>query len=124
MDRSQKSLHTIFIIYFILLLLFAVAPINGDSHSLNDIFILKLRSDYFFHALQFVPWIFFGIKTEKKFLYWLLFGLIIASATEGIQFFLPYRSFNVNDLMANLIGVIGGLFSLIFVFKRNLSEKA
>ena len=113
-----------FFVYLIFLILLAVAPINGNSHSLNDIFILKLRSDYFAHALQFVPWMFFGIRLKKKILYWLLLGLLIASVTEGIQFFLTYRSFNINDLMANLIGVMVGSFSLLFVFKRDPSENA
>jgi len=100
----------------VLLILLAVAPLNGSSHSFNDIFILKLRSDYFVHALQFVPWMFFGMKMHKPVFIWLFAGLIFAAFTEGIQYFLTYRSFNINDLTANVIGVLLGTITLIHRF--------
>jgi VanZ family protein len=93
----------------------AIAPINGNGGSLNDIFILELRSDYLIHALQFLPWMIFGMKMSKPILYWLIAGLFFASITEGIQYFLTYRSFNINDLIANLIGVLLG--TLTFLLK-------
>lgn len=109
------KLEKLFIIYFLLLLLLAVAPINGNGGSLNDIFILELRSDYLIHAVQFLPWMFFGMKMHKAFFIWLFAGLIFAASAEGIQYFLTYRSFNINDLSANMIGVLLG--TLIFLFK-------
>lgn len=44
---------------------------------------------------------------------WLLTGLLFASTTEGLQYFLPYRAFNINDLLANLLGVMLGFAVLI-----------
>ncbi|RLD50386.1 MAG: hypothetical protein DRJ05_19680, partial [Bacteroidetes bacterium] len=38
-----------------------------------------------------------------------LISLIFAFSLEGIQYFLPYRAFNINDMVANGIGVILGL---------------
>ena len=33
---------------------------------------------------------------------------------EGVQYFLPYRVFNVNDMISNVIGVMLGLGILVF----------
>ncbi len=101
----------------------AIAPINGNGGSLNDIFILELRSDYLIHALQFLPWMFFGMKINKSFLLWLIAGLFFASITEGIQYFLTYRSFNINDLIANLIGVLLGSITFLLKFINRNPEK-
>ncbi len=110
-----------FVNYLIVLFVLAIAPINGNGGSLNDIFILELRSDYLVHALQFLPWMFFGKQMQKGFLIWLFAGLIFACFTEGIQYFLTYRSFNINDLTANLIGVLLGMFIFLFKFRYRKS---
>lgn len=51
--------------------------------------------------------------SQSQQLSWLLTGLLFASATEGLQYFLPYRAFNINDLLANLLGVMVGFAVLI-----------
>lgn len=51
--------------------------------------------------------------SQSQQLSWLLTGLLFASATEGLQYFLPYRAFNINDLLANLLGVMAGFAVLI-----------
>ncbi|MBN1227066.1 MAG: hypothetical protein JXA79_08735 [Deltaproteobacteria bacterium] len=33
---------------------------------------------------------------------------MFAQGTEGIQYLLPYRAYNVNDLLANSIGITLG----------------
>jgi len=33
----------------------------------------------------------------------------LAVAAEGVQYFLPYRAFNVNDMISNVIGMMLGL---------------
>ncbi len=43
---------------------------------------------------------------------WLLTGLFFAAGTEGLQYFLPWRAFNVNDLLANGLGVLLSLLSV------------
>lgn len=39
-------------------------------------------------------------------------GLLMAFATEGVQYFLTYRSYNVNDLLSNFLGVLLGALLL------------
>ena len=40
----------------------------------------------------------------------ILLGILLALSAEGVQYFLPYRAFNVNDMISNLIGMgVGGV---------------
>lgn len=104
----------LFGLYVTLIILLVALPLNS-SGSLNNITIITFRGDYFFHALAFMPWAFFKHAFNQKFHIWLFIGLLFASSTEAIQYLLPYRAFNVNDLVANGMGVIlGSLLSLFF----------
>ena len=49
-------------------------------------------------------------------------GLLMAFATEGVQYFLSYRSYNVNDLLFNFLGVILGSFALLIIL-TNKNDK-
>jgi len=46
-------------------------------------------------------------------LLYILLGLLFATANEAVQFLLPYRAFNINDLLANGLGVMLG--SVVFI---------
>ncbi|MDP3462570.1 MAG: VanZ family protein, partial [Bacteroidales bacterium] len=72
--------------------------------------------DYFFHILMFLPWAFFSGVFKMKKIYWVLIGLLFAAGSEGLQYLLPWRAFNVNDLLANMLGILLGS-SLLFLFK-------
>jgi len=56
----------------------------------------------------FLPWAFFGVKLNKNLLLWFCLGILFAAGTEGLQYLLPYRSFNISDMIANMIGVVLG----------------
>lgn len=107
---------TTFYLYCLIITLLVILPINS-SKELNNITILHFRADYLFHALLFIPWAFFNRSLEKRLWFWLLLGLVFASVSEFLQFFLPYRSYNINDLLANTIGLILG-FLLWNLFRR------
>jgi glycopeptide antibiotics resistance protein len=49
-------------------------------------------------------------------------GLLMAFATEGVQYFLTYRTYNINDLLSNFLGVLAGTF-VLFILTPNLSRK-
>ncbi|MCK9452748.1 MAG: VanZ family protein [Bacteroidales bacterium] len=102
--------------YVIVLLLLVTLPLNTTSE-LNNITILQLRGDYFFHILMFLPWMFFRKALRIKPLLWLLIGLLFASATEGLQYLIPWRAFNVNDVLANVMGIILGFGLALFIGK-------
>lgn len=106
----------LFLAYLLIIILLVALPLNSAGE-LNNITILQLRGDYFFHILLFLPWMFFQKAFNIKVLYWLLLGLFFASATEGLQYLLPYRAYNINDMMANMLGVFIG-FLLIVIFPK------
>jgi glycopeptide antibiotics resistance protein len=52
---------------------------------------------------------------------WLLLGFLFAAGSEALQYLLPYRAYNVNDLLANMLGILVG-FSLLFLI--NIRKKS
>jgi VanZ family protein len=107
--------------------LLAVLPIN-NGEKLNDIFILQVRGDYLVHFAIFIPLMalirFYTGHTFRtaalKTAAWIAAALTLAVATEYIQYFLTYRAFNINDMAANVMGVLIGSG---FFFVRVSSER-
>jgi hypothetical protein len=94
------------ITYILLILLLTMIP-TSSATGLSDITIIELRGDYWIHIFMFAPWAF--LKPQKmSLLPWVVLGFVFAMGTESVQYFLPYRSFNVNDLMANGVGILLG----------------
>lgn len=110
----------LFFTYIIAITALIALPLNTSSQ-LNNISILKLRGDYFFHIVMFLPWAFFSGVFKLKKIYWVLIGLLFATGSEGLQYLLPWRAYNVNDLLANMLGILLG-FSLLFLF--NIRQKS
>ncbi len=120
--KLNKSANFITYGYVISLFAIAMLPINGkDSSAINNTYILsEIRFDYFLHSLLLIPWMFlrllYGPSTKQEIFFWVIMGLIIAISIETVQYFLPYRTYNIIDLMANIFGVvIGGFLWLIFI---------
>lgn len=102
--------------YILSLVILAVLPLNGqNSVTLNNTFVIHIRLDHLLHGVIFLPWILIGRTCKNlSFASLLAFGILLATLTEGIQYFLPYRSFNINDMVSNMLGVIIGLIVLFF----------
>jgi len=119
----QPRLKQLFIAYISLVFLLSVIPLNSSSANTYTIII---RSDYLIHLLLFLPfpvfiWLFVEANHKKSFLsilLWLVFGFCFAIICEGMQLIVPYRVFNINDLAANLSGILLGC--LIFLVKRKV----
>lgn len=115
----------IFLIYLAVLVLLSSLPINSTGSTINHIFIVSIRLDYLLHCIIYIPLVtILWIEKEYEFLVkpwktilWIAAMLIFAAATEGIQYFLPYRAFNINDLISNCLGIILGLI-LTFAIKQ------
>jgi len=112
MERLKK----LFIAYVVFIFISSVMYI-GESGVLENTFIISFRADHILHALVFVPWAFFCVKLNKKLLPWFVVGLVYAICTEAIQYLIPYRSSNVNDMLANVIGLSAG-FCMVVPFKK------
>lgn len=105
--------------YIVLIFLIAVLPINPEHSTANTTYLFGLRLDYFFHIIFFLPWMSFSLlfsyNTPRNLWFWFLGGLLFATCAEGVQYFTPYRSFNLKDLMANTCGLILGCVCLLFL---------
>ena len=113
-----------FWIYFAAIILLITLPINasGSRLNLNNITVVRIRGDYFVHALVFIPWAFFMTSMRQPLWLWLLLGLLFSTGTELLQYLLPYRRFNINDLISNSLGILLGLI-LFVVLTRGLKQK-
>lgn len=122
---SARWTKTLFVIYTMLLFLIAVLPINSSGSAINHTFVVSIRLDYLLHCVIFIPWVFllwkftsFNFKMYPlKTIALLLGGILFAFVMEAIQYFLPYRAFNINDLLANGLGVLLG-FMIVLSFER------
>ena len=73
------------------------------------------------HFFYFFYLTFLGVicnLSEKKFINSFLFLFFLSFFLELLHFFIPNRAFELNDLLANIIGVISILF--LFKLKKNL----
>lgn len=96
----------LFILYISVVLLLNILPF-GFATQINDTVWGEFRLDYLTHALIFLPWIFFHFwfrRIKKR--WWFLVGFVLALVIEGIQYYLPYRSFNMYDVLFNVVGLI------------------
>jgi len=118
---TRTRIKYLFFGYAILLLLLAVLPINIKGSTINHTYIVSIRLDYLLHCTIFLPWIFLmrkfsGTNFQLSFarpLMWISVGLLFAIFTEVLQFYLPYRAFNINDLLANGLGILFG--AVVFI---------
>lgn len=106
----------IFIFYVCVLLLLIILPVNNGSSKLNHTYVLNLRGDYWVHIFVFFPWMLFKpLRSVKlKDWQWFLIGIFFAFLMECLQYPLPYRAFNLNDALANAIGVVVGIITVFF----------
>jgi glycopeptide antibiotics resistance protein len=122
MKYILRNLPYLFWLYFFGIILLITLPVN-KSGSLNNITVVHMRGDYFFHILTFFPWAFFGLMMKKNLWLWLLPGLLFAFGTELLQLALPWRRFNINDLIANGAGIFLGtlIFALANYFVKTIT---
>ena len=113
MKPRKKTLTWLIIVYILTILAFSVAMFNTKT-ALNRTSILQVRLDHLLHVLLFVPWmvlIRWRWKKYKSISYLILAfgaGLVLAAFSEGVQWFLSYRSFSLIDLAANGLGIVLG----------------
>lgn len=111
------------------MLLLAVLPLNGTNSVINNNYILSIRLDYLAHLIIFIPLpilMILSSKIKKNIFVILILVAAFAAFTEGLQYLIPFRTFNINDLVANGAGVgLGFLIYLTFFNKtKNLSSKS
>lgn len=102
--------------YFALLAFLMWAPLNGLGIPLDN-YILGLRADHLLHASVFLPCTLFlmDLFARRKAPTWLA-AVGVALLTEGVQYLLPYRGFDINDLVANTLGVTVGWVAILLAY--------
>lgn len=128
------SFKRITIIYLFFLLLGTVLPMNRSSMVLNDNYTLHIRWDYLLHAIVYLPLpILLGLSLGKRsaqysdprrnkysMLLWVIFITLFTTVfLEALQLVIPYRAFNINDMLANGVGSFIGL--VVVLSLRNTS---
>lgn len=124
MSLNLRFFKTLSWIYLSAVLLVSILPLNSTSISMSGSSLLSFKNEHTLHAFAFLPTIFLyncllysKMKSNlHKKLYSVTLAILFAFITEYIQHFLSYRSFSINDLAANFIGVFMGSFSLFFNF--------
>jgi len=122
---SRKNFVFLFKIYLLSLFLIAVLPLNGDTgKKLDNTFILTFRLDHLLHSLLYVPYVLLyllAVRPPGRAGRLLLIGagILTAIATEGIQYFLPYRGFSIVDMISNLFGVLAGSLALLITVNHD-----
>ena len=123
----MKILHTNWLagLYLILLLTGALIPLGMGSTALNNNYTFHVRADYLLHSLFYIPLpVILLLSRWGRRAGWIqviLFSIIVVVLFETVQMLVPYRAFNINDLIANGIGVVIG-FILFAVFGTKLSK--
>lgn len=113
--RGRKQLRPW---YFAALAILMWAPLNGVGIPLDN-YILGLRADHLLHASVYIPCTLFlwdlygrcGVNGRR----WAVWATAVAVGllTEGVQYLLPYRGYDINDLIANTMGVTLGWVAIL-----------
>ena len=121
--RMANGVRWLFWGWLIMVLILNVVPFGNETNrSLSSNKLFKFRLDYVVHSLTFLVfawiWVFGKIKDVCWFESYevLKFGGIVfvsAMVIELLQIFVPYRTFNPMDMMANLFGAI---LTILFIF--------
>lgn len=110
----QTIIKTVFIAYCLALAAASLYPLPAPP-------VTDLPLDKIFHAFAYLLLAMLrGLSTRtsgvlKVFLFTVIFGCIL----EGIQYFLPFRSFDLTDIGCNIAGALVG--SMI-VYGRGLKK--
>lgn len=111
--RSHTTYRIVSIIYLVLLFALMWLPLNGVGIPMDN-FVLGIRIDHLIHASVYLPCVLMLMPLcrfhQRR--TWMI-GLLIALTTETVQWLLPYRGFDINDLIANLLGATLGLLLVI-----------
>lgn len=104
--------------YFVALGILMWAPLNGLGIPL-DTFVLGLRMDHLLHASILLPCALFLFDLAPRHL-WVVWVAAVAVGlmTESVQYLLPYRGFDINDMIANTLGVTLGWMVMLVVRRR------
>jgi VanZ family protein len=117
--------------WLIFVLLLTVVPTPKSINSL-DVGTIEIRLDYLYHIIMYLAGTFLAIlwsvgllKPPYTSLFWRRTALaaalmiLLAVGQEFLQKLIPYRAFNINDIISNISGVILGEVLTIIIILRS-----
>lgn len=110
--------------YFGCLAILMWAPLNGVDIPLDN-YLLGLRMDHLLHASVFIPCTLFWMDLFRgRHRGWWTWLAAVGTGlfTEGVQYLLPYRGYDVNDLVANFLGVTLGWLAILLARRLRLNS--
>ena len=120
LGRKKRRVYTA--LYFLLLAVLMWAPLNGLGVPLDN-FIFGIRMDHLLHASIYLlcPVMLVDLLRFRR---WriLLTAIGIGLLTEGVQYLLPYRGFDINDLVANSLGSLLGWLAILPYLQRKARQ--
>jgi len=121
----KNIIRALFVIYFVALVVVTVIPLGGVSTSLSGTEVLSLRMDYLLHALVFLPLVTLWKLSKPAHPLWVIIvaGIGLAALAEISHIWIPYRAYNINDLIGNALGALLG-WPLYLLARIHLPAKA
>ena len=123
---TKRTKKLLIILYVVIILAFSIAMISNKI-ALDKRWVLHVRLDHLSHVILFIPWMVladcFWQKKKGAVFFFLAFaaGWLLAMVSEGLQYFVHYRSFDVTDLLTNWLGVfIGGMIMWVIRHGRKM----
>ena len=120
--RFRVIMRWLTVLYILILFVGAIIPLGSREQSLNTTYTFHIRWDYLLHAIIYLPMpVLMGFSLREARLFWIRiigYSLLFTVLFETIQLAVPYRAFNINDMLANGIGVIIGLVPAVLVWRR------
>lgn len=107
----DKYKQFVFFAYLFAIVILTIVPLGFAGRPLNNTEVLSLRLDYLLHALVFLPLVSLWKLYFPGHPLWVIVpaGLMLAALAEISHLFIPYRGYNLNDLMGNILGVVFGV---------------
>lgn len=126
-EREMRSKLRVW--YFVLLAVLMWAPLNGLAEQFPN-YLLGLRADHFVHASVYLfcaPFLVDVLVKRRnaraqRYVGYAILWLACAAIgifTESVQYLLPYRGFDVNDIVANFCGATLGCIIVMAVLEKN-----
>jgi len=121
LGRRMRKVYSV--LYFILLAVLMWGPVGELGVHLNN-FVLGIRLDHLLHASIYLlcpAMLVDALHCRRGRI--LLAAIAIGLLTEGVQYLLPYRGFDINDLIANAFGTLLGWLAILPYLQRKARQQ-
>lgn len=141
--KLQSWSGYLFVIWFIVVLALALIPTPSGVNTKLDIGKIEIRLDYLYHMAAFASGVllagFYSLRPRPvplkhrspaksasarpfspmvRLTFIIGFLLLFAILHEYIQKLIPYRSYNINDVISNILGVALGAIITVLLRRR------